>query len=572
MAKYPVWVKRILIVLGVTSAIGIIFAFSFRFWIQPVVDQAIKLGLSQLREQGYYVDYQKLIFHPLRREIALEGVSIVIDTTQNDQKEHLSGKLDRLDIKLNRYPYWETDRFLSIQEISLQRPTIWLYPSDSSEETTQETASLDYYKLIQPFLDSLLVTRVRVEDGVLKQVTQQGKANDTLEIAGINIHLEKLFIDSLQSSKNLGLPSLSSLIISVDSLLEISTDSLYTFSVAKTSINVLDSTINLNDIRVQPNFSKREWRKHLDKRKDRLQAHIARVQIMGIRPSHWFSAHQLLVERINLDSATLEIYKDKRLQRSDRLRPLLSSLFQSVPFQFKVDTVALSDSEIVYEEQNTESARVGKISFNRFYASLYNTTNIVSAGDTFEANVQANLMNSGHFNLSVQVPLNRADGYHRVVGELDQMHLIRMNAFLEPVAFASVRSGILNKLSFEMTIDDYASEGKIHCIYNDLKISLLNPDDPQNPAVRELLGTWLVNWFVVKADNPTRNQPLRIGTIYLERDPSQSVFSYWSHSLLSGLKESVGLAKPSETTASAEVLSKEDEDQPGLLKRIFKKQ
>lgn len=181
-------------------------------------------------------------------------------------------------------------------------------------------------------------------------------------------------------------------------------------------------------------------------------------------------------------------------------------------------------------------------------------------------------MNSGHFNLSVQVPLNRADGYHRVVGELDQMHLIRMNAFLEPVAFASVRSGILNKLSFEMTIDDYASEGKIHCIYNDLKISLLNPDDPQNPAVRELLGTWLVNWFVVKADNPTRNQPLRIGTIYLERDPSQSVFSYWSHSLLSGLKESVGLAKPSETTASAEVLSKEDEDQPGLLKRIFKKQ
>jgi len=572
MAIHPTWVKKIVIVLGVAGTIAIILTFSFRFWVQPVVDQAVKLGLSQLREQGYQIDYQKLRFHPFRREIALEDVSIVIDTTQNEQKKHLSGKLKRLDIKLNRYPYWETDRFLSIREISLQKPTIYLYPSDSSEETTQKTESLNYYKLIQPFLDSLSIARIHIENGVFKQITQQAKASDTLEITGINIHLEELFIDSLQSSKNLGLPSLSSLLISVDSIQELSKDSLYTFSVARASVNVLDSTIGLNDVRVQPNYSKREWRKHLDKRKDRLQAQIARVQIRGIHPSHWFNARQLLVEQISLDSAMLEIYKDKRLQRSDKLRPLLSSMLQSVPFQFRVDTIALSDSKIVYEEQNTESVRVGKIAFNQFYASLYNTTNIISTGDTFEANIQASLMNSGRFNLSVQVPLNRTDGYHRVVGELDRMSLTRINDFLEPVAFASVQTGMLNKLSFEMTINDYSSEGKIHCIYNDLKISLLNPDDPQNPAVRELLGTWLANWFVVKTDNPTRNQPLRVGNIFFERDPSRSMFSYWCHSLLSGLKESIGLSKPSETTASVKESSQEDQNRPGLFKRIFKKQ
>lgn len=572
MATHPTWVRKIFIALGIAGILVSLLMLSLQLWVQPVVDQTVRLGLSQLHDQGYDIDYQKLKFQPFRKVIVLEDVSVTIDTTQHRQKKFFAGELKRLAIKLDKYPYWETDRFLSIRQISLQQPTVWLYPSDSSTKPAQLPEATNYYSLIQPFLDSLLIANIQIKDGIVKRINHDAQYSDTLEIAGINLDLEDLFIDSLQASHNQGRPSVASLVISADSLRRLSNDSLYTFSVARVNINVLDSTVRLRDVRVQPNFSKNEWRKHLDDRKDRMQSHVAAVQITGVSPSRWIDSRQLISERISIDSATLEIYKDKRLRRaSGGIRPLLPALLQSVPFQFRVDTITLSDSRIVYEEQNTESEHAGSISFDRFYASLYRTSNIADPESVFEANIQANLMNSGRLQLSVTAPLNRTDEYHKVTGELDQMPLDKMNSFLEPVAFASVQTGTLNKLSFDMDVTNQSAEGEVYCIYNDLKISLLNPDDPDKPEIRELLGTWLANWFVVKTDNPTRNQSLRVGSIYFERDTSRSMFSYWCHSLLSGLKESIGLSKPGETTAMAPPPTEEKKERPGLFKRLFKK-
>ena len=245
-------------------------------------------------------------------------------------------------------------------------------------------------------------------------------------------------------------------------------------------------------------------------------------------------------------------------------------MLQSVPLAFQVETIIVQASQIEYEERNGLSNRSGRISFDRLYASLYGATNIFSSQNTFEANIRAAFMNAGIFDLSLRVPLNSEQGYHQIRGEISQMHLDKLNPFLEPVAFASVKSGMLNKLTFEINADERISTGKAYFIYDDLKISLVNQEHPKNPAIREMLGTWVANWFVVKTDNPTRNQPLRVGQIYYERDPGRSVFSYWCYSLLSGLKASIGLSKPGEVTASTQAITKEEE-RPGLIKRIFKK-
>lgn len=120
-----------------------------------------------------------------------------------------------------------------------------------------------------------------------------------------------------------------------------------------------------------------------------------------------------------------------------------------------------------------------------------------------------------------------------------------------------------------MTVNNRAATGEVRFIYNDLKVDLLNQDDPDNPALKEVLGTWLANWFVVKTDNPTRNQSLRMGNIYFDYEAKRSIVSYWCQGLLSGIKESVGLPTTEPPTASIETNETEAEEKPGLLKRIF---
>ncbi len=568
MATQPPLLRKLLILLGGVSAIVLVIILSFRLWIQPLVDQAVQLGLSQLHEQGYQVNYQKLKFHPLRREIVLRGASVSVDTAQV-AGNYFTGELAELKIKLNQYPYWETDRFLAIQQIHLQNPVIRLHSSDTIYQTDESSKPLSYYALIQPFLDSLSIESIRIENGQLKQALSQ-KIRDTLVVSGINIALTDLYLDSLRSSTNQGLPTLASFNISLDSVRQMSKDSLYAFSVGAVEVDVLDKTIHIQDFQVQPTFNKDELITLFDQQHNQFAAKISSLKVTGIQLNQWVKSTQLRAQRISVDSAHLAIFKDKRLLQNRAVKPLLQTMLQSVPLAFQVDTIIVQASQIEYEERNGLSNRSGRISFDRLYASLYGATNIFSSQNTFEANIRAAFMNAGIFDLSLRVPLNSEQGYHQIRGELSQMHLDKLNPFLEPVAFASVKSGMLNKLTFEINADERISTGKAYFIYDDLKISLVNQEHPKNPAIREMLGTWVANWFVVKTDNPTRNQPLRVGQIYYERDPGRSVFSYWCYSLLSGLKASIGLSKPGEVTASTQAITKEEE-RPGLIKRIFKK-
>ncbi|MEM9830627.1 MAG: hypothetical protein AAF944_08310 [Bacteroidota bacterium] len=570
MASQPARTKKILAILGVISAMALVLVLSFRLWIQPVVDQAVQLGLEQLQERGYLVDYEKLRFYPLRRRVVLQNVLVAIDTTRIRSGTCFTANLSKLEVKLEKYPLGENNRFLAIQRVYLKDPVVQLHSSGAFNQTDQPSEPLNYYSLIQPVLDSLSVESIRVENGLFKQLASQ-ETSDTLEIKGISLLLEKLYLDSLQSSQNRGLPSIGAFTVSVDSLQQISQDSLYAFSIAKTQINVLDSTVILHDVQVQSNSEKFESKTYSDDQKSHWQTQISSIRITSIHPSHWFTSRQVVSGRISIDSAILKVRRNKGLRRSSRFQPLLASAMQSIPLQFKIDTITVWNSRIIYREKNTASVRAGAISFDNLYASLYNATNFPTSHEVFEANIRTDLMNRGRFNVSLQMPLNREDGYHRLTGKLGRMHLTEMNTFLEPVAFTSVQNGVANRLSFEIEADNHSAQGKVHFIYSGLKVSLLNQDAPQNPAIRELVGTWLANWFVVKTNNPTRRQPLRIGNIYYQRDPSRSIFSYWCHSLLSGLKESIGLSKPDETTASTQMLAKEEESRPGLIRRIFKK-
>jgi hypothetical protein len=143
-----------------------------------------------------------------------------------------------------------------------------------------------------------------------------------------------------------------------------------------------------------------------------------------------------------------------------------------------------------------------------------------------------------------------------------------MNGMLETTAFASVESGHAYAIKFDMNLNSTTSSGDVHFAYRDLKIKLLNKDDPDDPKFKEMVGSLVANLFVVKTDNPSnKSQPLRIGNIHFEHDPTKSVFFYWWRSLLSGLKESMGISN--EAPAADKETSEEEKE--GFFKRLFKK-
>nr|WKN35308.1 hypothetical protein K4G66_23300 [Tunicatimonas sp. TK19036] len=569
----PTWAKWLFTTIALLGGLFLLLTITLNFWIEPLVEKAARLGLRQLSENGYQIDFQKLDLKPLTREISLRDVSVSVDSSQHSRflakGSFVTGHLDKIELKLDKYPYWESDRTLSVTNMRLVGPNVEVHQSAFKEEEDSVALPENTFKLIQPFFDSLYIGTISVKDGQVKRILQGDDQPDTLTLPPVQLTIKDILLDSLTAEKNNGLPTVESWVMDAGIFTSISKDSLYTYSVGHTHTDLINGTLAFNEIRVQPNFAKGEFAAHIGEQKDRMEAYIHSLELEDLQVSQLSKKGMLLAPRMVIDSATLSIFKDKRFPRPIAKRLLLQDMLHSIPVIFQIDTISLASSQIMYEEKNGFSEEAGQVVFDHLFATLYGTTNNPNVHTTLRIDTRSNLMSDALIQLNIQVPLGSKNGTHYISGRLDRMHLENLNRLLEPVAFASVRSGVANLLDFSMTLNERSATGEVRFIYNDLKVDLLNRENPDNPALKELMGTWLANWFVVKTDNPTRNQPLRVGNIYFEYDGNRSVVSYWCQALLTGIKESIGVPTPDTPTASIETTQDEEKENAGFLKKLF---
>lgn len=565
----PRW---LLVTLAFFGGILLVLFLTLKFWIEPVVEQAARLGLKQLDNSGYRISFKDLDLQPFRRQIVLHDVTIDIDSARRTQLlaegSYVTGHLDKLEFHLHQYPYWESDRFLAVSSMALQQPDIQIHQSTQRPERDTLSLPTNAFELIRPYLDSLRIDAVTLREGQLARILYYDDYADTLKLPPVSWDIINIQLDSLAASTNAGFPSIKGWKAEVDTLHLVSKDSLYTYTIGRTEADLILGELVFSNIKIEPNYSKSEFAAHADDPKDRMEIAIALLKCEGLYLSDIWKEDGFRARTLTIDSPLVNIFKDKRFPPNKELKPLIGEMLRSVPLQFRIDTINVSSGRIVYEEQNPLSEVPGQVVFGNVFASVYGATNDTIEHATLQIDARAHLMDDGLLELAVQVPLNSADGRHSIKGRLGKMHLEELNTLLEPLVFASIRSGTGNLMDFEMDLDERAARGEVRFIYNDLKIDLLNHDHPDNPAVKEFLGTWLANWFVVKSDNPTRNQSLRIGSVHLERDPHRSIINYWCQGLLSGIKESIGMPAPKEPTASVDLPSDEPQ-KPGLLKRIF---
>lgn len=93
-------------------------------------------------------------------------------------------------------------------------------------------------------------------------------------------------------------------------------------------------------------------------------------------------------------------------------------------------------------------------------------------------------------------------------------------------------------LEFDMNLSEDRSTGELILQYENLKTSLLD-EESSGESFGNKAKSLLANTFKIKSEN--KGEDLRVSKIDFEQVRDKSVFNYWWKSLLSGLKESIGL-------------------------------
>ena len=536
------------------------------FFLQPLVGTALKKLISYFTDGLYQLDYEKINVRLFKQSITINGVVLTYDTArvnhsaQLQQQKYYSASVDHLDIRFQEFDYFLSGRYLAIDAVDLNAPVVFMhqYPALRQPDTTQSSAPLEFntFKLINPYFDSVAISLVSVKRATLGLVRHRETGlPDSTTINELGMRVVNALVDSVAAEASHGWPAMEEARLWLRDQTFTSLDSLYDYRVDSLGVDPLRGEVLARQLAVIPRWGRYEMGQQLNKLTTWMEWNVEQVHAQGIDFPLLTDSLIVRTRSVSVDQLEVTLFRDLRLPSGEpQARPLLPDLLKSVATPFGIDTLTIANSNIRYEERRESAEQAGHIIFAELYASLYNVTNRTE--DTtlvLEADVRTQLMNEGQAELHFEFPLAAAHQEHRIQGKMYRMLLTELNPTVEPLAFASVKSGVVNQLDFEMQLNDQAAIGNVRFQYENFKVSLLKESAPDK---KKGVKSWLANWLVIKQSNPTGSKPLRPGPVSVQRDSTRSMVRYWWLALRSGLMVSVGVNSASEdeksTSASAD--------------------
>lgn len=550
-------------------------------WITPVIEGLFSESVSYYSSGLYAVSYDQMDVDPIQQKVTFQNFHLSFDSTKVQQTDSLRQRkwvdlqLDAFELSLGNFWTMVPGRYLRINRLFIENPRLSIYDFATRQEPQklnwQTISHFDAHQLIRQHFDSLDVDLLSIRDARLDW--KKSGEEKPFGLGGIHATVRQLRIDSTTVDQYFGYPRAEQFEVRLDQASFFSSDSLYAFQMDEVVADPVRQQLKVRGFSMEPQQALYQFAQEVGHQVSRVELRIQEVNFQHIDLHYLVSEQAFLVGNIQVKEPELSVFKDKRLKPGkSSFKPLLQQTLHQVPVAFRLDTLQLSNGSIRYQEHVEEAEEAGGIRFDDLYVSGYNITNIDSLLEEdllMEADIETRFMGESLLKLTLDVPLNHPNGYHRLRGEILEMPLNSVNNMLENTAFASVESGHAYTLRFDMRLDEQSSEGNLQFAYRDLKIRMLDRDNPDKGTFKQQIHSLLANWLVVKSNNPDNHRkPLRIGEISYTRDAQKSIFNYWWKSLLSGIKGSVGMGDHHSSARN----DAEEKEKKGFFKKLFNKE
>jgi hypothetical protein len=529
---WRVWIWLLLTI--ITVGIGIIL-----FLVNPWVNQFLQKKLNSTINNRFLVSTQSVFANVFKGDLKLIGLKLlqIEPKTEGDTLKTLAVDLEQLEIKNVRILSLLLSKNIQCDSITIVNPNISIYPK------RKETAPKDG---IGKKLGSIKLKNFRVTGGNLKQFEPKSK-KPTIEVSNIRFELKdfKLPKDSVPNLINI---RFSSIELASSGVTITSKKSLYSFSLDSILVSTASNFGYIKGFELNPKHSKYNFAQVFGRQTTRIDCKLSEVFIKKFNLNSLLVSDSLLVENVIVKGFSLDLFKDSRVPRPENMPeiPLPQELIRKLKFPIKIDTIDFRAGRINYEGRMPGSSQSGNIYISQANMSILNTSNITnSKGYIRDMRLGFNglLMGEGRMVAQFSIPLANTNNPMTYSGELQKMDLRKFNPFLEPSVYMRIKSGQLNKLSFNVTAFSDTAVGKLSADYRGLNVSIqkINNKALTENSNLEWVVNLLINSFLIKKDNPTRKKDLRVATIYYERDKTRPVIHYWLQSLLTAVPESIGI-------------------------------
>lgn len=245
-----------------------------------------------------------------------------------------------------------------------------------------------------------------------------------------------------------------------------------------------------------------------------------------------------------IDKIFFTDYKDKNLPfHAGIIKPLPVNILKKISNRISIDSVLLTNSDIIYTEENEKSKKPGTVSVNRVSAILANIKNYNHTNtDSLRIAMTGYLMDSIWTRITVNESYTDTAGGFLMTVQMKPADATVLNPVLIPLGSVKIIKGILDTLSMTAVGREYQAIGKMKMLYHDLKIKILMDGDENKRKFSNSLKNFFANSFVIRNKNTSRT-----ADVFFIRIRDRSAINYIIKIALNGIAGSVGVKATKKT-------------------------
>ncbi|MDB5202267.1 MAG: hypothetical protein JWQ27_1676 [Ferruginibacter sp.] len=456
------------------------------------------------------------------------------------EKDTRSGKV-YFELKQNKLSGLSTDAFIRQQKFQADSlrsngGELSIYRGKNDKKNTEEL-SID-----NEFFNEALIKNIKLGKTTLNIYDKEKPAADRLQIK--NVQFSASGLDNVYEGTNIGrLLSNSNWQVSGDGISLVTKDKLYKITVSAFVLNNASSSATIDKISVSPTLSEDAFAKSIKMQTDLYDVKLNKINISGLDIRKLLNEKILEATQISMQP-WIHVFTDRTVPPNtvSKLGNYPQQLLQKIKMPYHVGTLLVSNGTITYKERSSFSNKIGEVKFTNATGTVTNLTNIpayLQKNNMMLLTASTKFLGVSNLSTNWKVPLNSPDGSFAMTGTATGFNAVEVNPVSEPLGMASFKKGKINKLSFDMTGNDYGTTGTGTVLYDNLKITLLKKDNETDSLKKKTAISLLAN-IIIKDKNPS-NGVTRINKVDTKRDMSRSFFNLvWKSLLASARKTSTG--------------------------------
>ncbi len=299
----------------------------------------------------------------------------------------------------------------------------------------------------------------------------------------------------------------------------------------------LGNILHLTNFSILPNESREVMFKKATWQEDYITVKGGSLELSGIRIDRSLRDSSIHLNKMVLADVAIQASRDKNMPfRHGIEKPMPTKLINAIPFPFKVDSVLLCHSSVVYNELSIATKKWSRIPFDNLNGLILQVSNRANQQDTLRIFATAELFNSRIRYFSYEESYGDPLSSFTVRNRLSPIDLTGFSQVSIPMANVSVTRGHADTLYSNWEGNKYAATGTMNFYYDHLKIRVLDKEDMQKRSFLPVLKTWVANIILPDCRK-------KAAAIFVERDQEKFIFNYWVKAVSSGALTTVGVKR-----------------------------